>query len=76
VALLPQAYAGSRDVTVCLYTAGYKLVATKRFPSVPSGELVGVDLVDDWGQSLGNGVYYVSVTVGRDRKTTTLVVLR
>jgi len=76
VALLPQSYAGSQDVTVCLYTAGYKLVATKRFANVPLGELVGVDLVDDWGQSLGNGVYYVSVTVGRDRKTTTLILAR
>jgi len=63
-------------VTVCIYTSGYKLVATKRFPSVPAGQIVAMDLVDDWGQNLGNGVYYLAVIVGRDRKTTTLVLAR
>jgi hypothetical protein len=76
VALLPQAYSGARDVTVSIYTSGYKLVATKRFPMVPTGQLVYVDLVDDWGQALANDVYYLAVTVGRDRKTTTLVLAR
>jgi hypothetical protein len=75
-AVLPQSYTGVQDVTVCIYSAGYKLVATKRFPSIPAGQIVAVDLVDDWGQSLGNGVYYLVVTVGRDRKTTTLVLAR
>jgi hypothetical protein len=74
--VLPQSYAGVQDVTDCLYSAGNKLVATKRFPAVPSGQVVAVDLVDDWGQSLGNGVYYLAVTVGRDRETTTLVLAR
>ena len=63
-------------MTVCIYTAGFKLVATKRFQDVPTGQLVQMDLVDDWGQALANDVYYLSVTIGRDRKTTTLVVLR
>jgi hypothetical protein len=76
VAVLPQAHNGAQDVTVCIYTAGYKLVATKRFPMVPTGQLVHVDLVDDWGQELADGVYYLAVTVGRDRKTTTLVIAR
>jgi len=76
VALLPQSYAGSQDVIVCIYTAGYKLAGTKRFALVPSGQLVNVELVDDWGQTLADGVYYLTVTIGRDRKTTTLVLAR
>jgi hypothetical protein len=76
VAVLPQSYTGVRDVTVRIYSAGYKLVATKRFSMVSPGQLVYVDLVDDWGQALANDVYYLAVTVGRDRKTTTLVIAR
>jgi hypothetical protein len=72
--LLPQAYSGSQDVKVQIFTASYKLVLTKTFPSVPSGQTVRVDLVDDWGQVLGNGLYYVRVTVGGDQRTTNLVI--
>jgi len=67
---------GDQDVTVCVYTSGFKLVATKRFQDVPAGQLVQMELVDDWGQRLADGVYYLAVTVGRDRKTTTLVIAR
>jgi len=76
VVLLPQAHNSAEDVTVCIYTAGYKLVARKNFYGVLPGQLVQVALVDNWGQSLGNGVYYVVVMVGQDRKTTTLVLAR
>jgi len=63
-------------VTVCLYTSAFKLVATKRFPAVPSGQTVKLDLVDDWGQDLADGVYYLAVVTKKDRKTTTLVIAR
>jgi len=76
VALLPQAHSGAEDVMVCIYTAGYKLVVTKHFYQMLSGQLVQVALVDNWGQVLADGVYYLAVTVGRDRKTTTLVIAR
>jgi hypothetical protein len=76
VRLLPQAYTGTQNVTVQIFTAMFKPVAKKSFPNIPAGETVSVDLVDDWGQPLGNDVYYVIVTVGNNKKTTTLVIAR
>jgi len=76
VDILPQAYSGTSDVTVCLYTSAFKLVATKRFPAVPAGQTVKLDLVDDWGQDLGNGLFYVTVITRKDRKTTNLIIAR
>jgi len=76
VTVLPQAYGGSSDVTVYLYTSAFKLVATKRFPMVPAGRTVSLELVDDWGQDLADGVYYVAVVTKRNRKTATLVLAR
>jgi hypothetical protein len=76
VRVLPQAYTGTQNVTVQIFTAMFKPVATKSFPNVPAGETVSMDLVDDWGQPLGNDVYYITVTVGTSKKTTTLVIAR
>jgi len=63
-------------VTISLYTPSFKLVATKRFPSVLVGQVLLVDLVDDWGQPLANGLYYVSVATKKDKRTVPLVVSR
>jgi len=76
VRVLPQAYTGSRTVTVQIFTVMFKPVAKKTFTNVLAGETVSVDLVDDWGQPLGSGVYYLCVTVGNDKKTTSLVIAR
>jgi hypothetical protein len=76
VDVLPQAHAGTSDVTVQVRTSTFKPVLTKGFPMVPSGGMVRIDLVDDRGQDLANGLYYLTVTIGRDRKTTTLIVAR
>jgi hypothetical protein len=63
-------------VTVSLYTPSFKLVTVKTFPVRPSGQTVTVDLVDDRGETLANGVYYAVVTVSGSKKTVTLVVQR
>jgi hypothetical protein len=63
-------------VTVSLYTTSFKLVSVKTFPARPSGQIVTVDLVDDRGQALANGIYYASVAVPGSKKTVTLVIQR
>jgi len=72
---LPQAYTGSQLVTVQIFTAMFKPVAKKTF-TVMAGDTVDVALVDDWGQPLGNGLFYLCVTVGNSRKTTSLIIER
>jgi len=74
--VLPQAYTGSRTVTVQIFTAMFKPVAKKTFTNVQAGETVSVDLVDDWGQPLGSGLFYLSVTVDGTQRTTKLVITR
>jgi hypothetical protein len=74
VQVLPQAYTGTRTVTVQIFTAMFKPVLKKTFTNVPAGQTVSVDLVDDWGQPLGSGIFYLCVTVGNDRKTTSLFI--
>jgi len=49
------------------------LVLTKTFPAQPSGSFVALDLTDDWGEPLANGLYYIVLTIGRDRATAKLV---
>jgi hypothetical protein len=34
---------------------------------------VALDLIDDWGEPLANGLYYLVLTIGRDKATTKLV---
>jgi len=74
--ILPQAYSGPSTVKVQLYTASFKLVLTKDFPNTLSGAAVDLALVDTWGQPLGNGLYYVVVTVGGSKATGKLVLSR
>jgi hypothetical protein len=72
--LLPQAYTGTQTVTVQIFTAMFKPVLKKTFTNVPAGQTVSMDLIDDWGQPLSNDVYYINVTVGSSKRTTTLVI--
>ena len=74
--ILPQAYTGTSDVTVQVYTSAFKLVLLKTYPGVPSGTTVKVDLLDNWGQELASGVYYCFVTTNTSRKSSTLVIVR
>jgi len=74
--VLPQAYGGSSDITVSIYTSAFKLVAVKGFPAIPAGQALGVDLVDDWGEPLADGLYYLAVATKKDRKTVTMILLR
>jgi hypothetical protein len=74
--ILPQVYPGTSEITVQVFTPSWKPVLTKKFPPILAGQTVKVDLVDDWGEALSGGVYYVRVTTKKDQKTVTLVVLR
>jgi len=71
---LPQAYTGSQTVTVQIFTAMFKPVAKKTFTNVLAGETVSLDLIDDWGQPLGSGLFYITVTVGNTKRTTNLII--
>jgi len=74
VRVLPQAYTGLQTVTVQIYTASFKLVTTKIFTNRLAGQTVDVALVDNWGQPLASGLFYICVSVDRSRKTTSLVI--
>jgi hypothetical protein len=71
---LPQAYGAPSDVQVQVYTPAFKLVLTKNYPSVQPGTSLSLDLVDDWGEPLAGGLYYLVVTVQGKRGTAKLVV--
>jgi hypothetical protein len=74
--VLPQAYPGMSGITIKVYTSNWKPVLKKEFPPMLSGQTVRVDLIDDWGEPLSGGVYYVRVITKKDQKTVTLIVLR
>jgi len=74
--ILPQAYPGVSNVKVQLFSSAFKLVLTKEYPAVLSGTAVDLDLVDTWGEPLGNGLYYVVVTVDRKKATGKLILAR
>jgi hypothetical protein len=74
VRFLPQAHGAPSDIRVQVYTPTFKLVLTKNYPSVPTGTALSLDLVDDWGEPLAGGLYYLVVTVQGKRGTAKLVV--
>jgi hypothetical protein len=64
------------EITVQVFTPNWKPVLKKKFPPTLAGQTVRVDLLDDWGEALAGGVYYVRVTTKLNQRTTTLVVIR
>jgi hypothetical protein len=74
--VLPQTYPGMSWIKVQVFTPSWKPVLKKEFPPTLAGQTVRVELLDDWGEPLAGGVYYVRVTTKKDQKTVTLVVLR
>jgi len=63
-------------VTLEIFTAAYRKVVTKTYPPTSAGTVLTLDLVDDWGKPLGNGLYYLRVTTPSGKSTTILIVAR
>jgi len=63
VNVLPPAHSGTQDVRVEIFTPAFRKVLDEVFPSVPAGVAVKVELKDQSGKPLANGLYYVIVIV-------------
>lgn len=68
------------DQTVSLelkvFTTAFRKVVDKPFPNgIPSGTCP-LELKDDWGVSLANGLYYVVIDVPEGRAIEKLLILR
>ncbi len=74
--VLPQAYGGTSDVKVRIFTTAFRLVQEKTFQDVPAGLTVTVDMVDKWGQPLASGLYYVEVTTKKNQAVGKLLIQR
>lgn len=75
VSVLPPAYVGNQDVTIQLFTIAFRKVQETTYRSVPYGPLK-INLVDDWGNPLASGLYYVVIEVGNERNVVKLLLLR
>jgi hypothetical protein len=76
VNVLPPAHSGMQDVRVEIFTLAFRRVLDESFASVPPGVAVTVELKDNWGQPLADGLYYVVVTLDGKRSITKLLILR
>jgi hypothetical protein len=76
VNVLPPTHAGMEDMRVEIFTSAFRKVLDETFASVPPGVAVTVELKDQWGASLADGLYYVVVTVNGKRSIAKLLVLR
>ena len=74
--VLPPAHSGMQDVRVEIFTPAFRKVLDEVFPSVPAGVAVKVELKDQAGKPLANGIYYVAVTVGGKRSIGKLLIIR
>lgn len=48
VSILPQAYSGTQDVRVDIFTLSFRRVLNETFPRVPWGTAVKIPLADQW----------------------------
>jgi hypothetical protein len=74
--IMPQAYTGSSDVKVRLFTIAFRKITEYTFQQVPAGTPVALEARDRWGATLANGLYYVVVTVNDQQGVAKLLVLR
>lgn len=75
VNILPPAYSGAQDVRIEIFTLSFRRVLNETFPQVPEGTAVKVNLTDQWGHPLADGLYYVVVTVDGEHSVGKLLIL-
>jgi hypothetical protein len=68
----------SSNITVEIFTSAFRMVRKIFFPAQPVGVDVVVNLTDNSGVSLADGLYYISVStpLSSSRKITKLLILR
>jgi hypothetical protein len=64
------------DVSVWVYTLSFRKVQQKTFLQVAIGSEMPIELTDNWGSRLANGLYYIRVEAGGKSWTAKLLVLR
>ncbi len=64
------------NVTVEIFTLAFRCVRTLNWKQVPVGQDVTLDLVDNKGSALANGLYYIRVTVPTGHSILKLLILR
>ncbi len=76
VTIVPAFYPGVSNVRVEVYTIAFRKVQDTTYLSVPSGTGVALNLVNEWGNPLANGLYYLEVTTKSGKSTSKLLILR
>jgi beta-glucanase (GH16 family) len=76
VNVLPPAYSGLSDVRVEIFTTAFRKVQDEAFPNLPPDTAIEVQLKDNWGKPLADGLYYLVVLVDGGRSIGKLMVLR
>jgi O-glycosyl hydrolase len=76
VQILPPAYHGTVNVRVEIFTLAFRRVQDNTYPSVPSGTAITLSLTGKSGNGLANGLYYVVVTIDRQRSIGKLLILK
>jgi rhamnogalacturonan endolyase len=76
VNILPSAYWGTSNVRVEIYTVAFRKVQDETFYLVASGTPVIVNLTNQSGGRLANGLFYVVVTTKAGKSTGKMLVLR
>ena len=74
VNILPPAFAGIEDIHIVIFTASFRKVLDIH-RTLSGGEAVVVELKDNWGHPLADGLYYVLVTVDGNRSITKLLII-
>ncbi len=76
VNILPPYYPGISSVHIEVFTLGFRKVIDLTENSVPSGTAIALPLVDRWGKSLANGLYYVVVRTDSGRSIGKMLVVK
>jgi hypothetical protein len=76
VTILSPFYPGVSDVRVEIFTLGFRKVVDMAVDSIQTGTAITVRLVDRFGNSLANGLYYVVVTTKSGKAIGKLLVIK
>ena len=72
----PPSYNGLVGVELQLFTAAFRKVQDKVFPSQSLGTALEMETKDKWGSVLANGLYYVVVLADGHRSVGKMIVLQ
>lgn len=76
ISVLPPIYSGSQDVRIEVFTLSFRKVLDENERGLAPGTAVKIELVDQWGHPLADGLYYVVVTINGKHSTAKLLILR